>query len=238
MAGAGITVAKHGNRSVSSACGSADVLEALGVNIDVGVAVIEECLHDTGIGFLFAPKLHNAMKHAATPRRELGFRTIFNMLGPLTNPAGATSQLIGVYEPQLTEMFVGVLKNLGTQRAFVVHGSDGLDEATVRGETRISELNDGIISTYNINYADYVGEVVDYKKILGGTAEKNSETVKSVLLGDDGAHRKIVLLNSALAIVAGGKASTIGDGIKVAEESIDSGSARKKLQALIRITNS
>ncbi|MDP2725872.1 MAG: anthranilate phosphoribosyltransferase, partial [Syntrophales bacterium] len=139
-AAAGITVAKHGNRAVSSGCGSADVLEALGININIGPEVVEECLQERGIGFLFAPLLHGAMKYAIGPRREIGIRTIFNMLGPLTNPAGATCQLIGVYAPQLTEMFAGVLKNLGTRRAFVVHGADGMDEATVTGETRVSEL--------------------------------------------------------------------------------------------------
>ncbi len=144
VAAAGLTVAKHGNRAVSSGCGSADVLEALGVKIDAAPEIVEECLQQIGIGFLFAPRLHGAMKYAIGPRREIGIRTIFNMLGPLTNPAGATAQLIGVYDPRLTEMFAGVLKNLGTKRAFVVHGADGLDEATVTGETRVSELKDGL----------------------------------------------------------------------------------------------
>jgi len=151
VAAAGLIVAKHGNRAVSSGCGSADVLEALGVNIDAGPEIVEECLHEIGIGFLFAPKLHGAMKYAIGPRREIGIRTIFNMLGPLTNPAGATSQLIGVYDPRLTEMFAGVLRNLGARRAFIVHGADGLDEATVTGATRVSELKDGMITTYNID---------------------------------------------------------------------------------------
>ncbi|MCX5853957.1 MAG: anthranilate phosphoribosyltransferase, partial [Deltaproteobacteria bacterium] len=155
VAAAGITVAKHGNRAVSSGCGSADVLEALGVNISASPDIVEECVQQIGIGFLFAPKLHGAMKYAIGPRREIGIRTIFNILGPLTNPAGATSQLIGVYDPKLTEMFAYVLKNLGTRRAFVVHGSDGLDEATVTGETRVSELKDGLVTTYNINPMDY-----------------------------------------------------------------------------------
>src|SRR5512137_2423922 len=151
VAAAGLTVAKHGNRAVSSSCGSADVLEALGVNIDAPPEVVEECVQQVGIGFLFAQKLHGAMKHAAGPRREVGIRTIFNMLGPLTNPAGATAQLIGVYDPRLTEMFAGVLKNLGTKRAFVVHGADGLDEATVTGPTRIAELKEGLVTTYDID---------------------------------------------------------------------------------------
>ena len=145
-AGAGLCVAKHGNRAMSSQCGSADVLQALGINVEIGPEQVGACLDEAGIGFLFAPKLHGAMKHAIGPRREIGIRTIFNMLGPLTNPAGATAQLLGVYDPQLTEMFAGVLKNMGTKRAFVVHGSDGLDEVTVSGETRVAELKDGIIT--------------------------------------------------------------------------------------------
>ncbi len=231
-------MAKHGNRAVSSSCGSADVLEAIGVNIDAPPEIVEECVQQVGIGFLFAPKLHGAMKYAIGPRREIGLRTIFNMLGPLTNPASATAQLIGVYDPKLTEMFAGVLKNLGTKRAFIVHGSDGLDEATVTGETRVSELKDGIISTYNINPADYFGKVYGGEALLGGDASRNAEITKAVLSGDDGARRKVVVLNAALAIVAGGKAQTIAEGIRVAEECIDSGAAIKKLQALIEMSRS
>ena len=159
VAAAGIVVAKHGNRAVSSGCGSADVLEALGVNISAPQEIVEECIQQIGIGFLFAPKLHGAMKYAIGPRREIGIRTIFNMLGPLTNPAGATAQLLGVYDPKLTEMFADVLKNMGTKRAFVVHGLDGLDEVTITGETRVAELKDGIIRTYNINPMDYFGRI-------------------------------------------------------------------------------
>ena len=238
VAAAGLTVAKHGNRAVSSGCGSADVLEALGVNIDAGPEIVEECIQQIGIGFLFAPRLHNAMKYAVGPRREIGIRTVFNMLGPLTNPAGATSQLIGVYDPRLTEMFAGVLKNLGTKRAFVVHGSDGLDEATVTGETRISELNDGLITTYNINSTDFFGETYNGQELLGGDASTNAEITKDVLTGKDGACREVILLNAALAIMAGGKAGSIQEGIDVAENCIDSGTAIKKLQALIELSNS
>lgn len=237
-AAAGLTVAKHGNRAVSSSCGSADVLEAVGVNIDAGQEIVEECIQQIGIGFLFAPRLHGAMKYAIGPRREIGIRTIFNMLGPLTNPAGATSQLIGVYDPRLTEMFAGVLKNLGTKRAFVVHGSDGLDEATVTGETRVSELNDGLITTYNINPADFFGETSDGEKLVGGNASVNAEITKGVLTGEGGACREIVLLNTALAIMAGGKAENIREGIDIAADCIDSGAAVKKLQALIELSNS
>ncbi|MEK6535635.1 MAG: anthranilate phosphoribosyltransferase [Thermodesulfobacteriota bacterium] len=233
VAAAGLTVAKHGNRAVSSGCGSADVLEALGVNIDAGPEIVEECLQEIGIGFLFAPRLHGAMKHAIGPRREIGIRTIFNMLGPLTNPAGATSQLIGVYDPRLTEMFAGVLKNLGTKRAFVVHGADGLDEATVTGETRVSELKEGLVTTYNIDPVDLFGELFPAVDLLGGNAETNARITREVLAGGGGARRRIVILNAALAIVAGGKAGTLRDGIGAAEACIDSGAALQKLDALI-----
>jgi len=238
VAAAGITVAKHGNRAVSSSCGSADVLEALGVNISAEPDIVEECIQQTGIGFLFAPRLHGAMKYAVGPRREIGVRTMFNMLGPLTNPAGATSLLIGVYNPRLTEMFAGVLKNLGTKRAFVVHGSDGLDEATVTGETRVSELKDGLITTYNINPIDIFGETYPGEALVGGDPSVNAQITKDVLTGKDGACRKIVLLNAALAIMAGEKAKNIREGIAKAEECIDTGAAIKKLQALIELSNS
>jgi anthranilate phosphoribosyltransferase len=238
VAAAGITVAKHGNRAVSSGCGSADVLEALGVNISVGPEIVEECLHEIGIGFLFAPRLHGAMKHAIGPRREIGIRTIFNMLGPLTNPAGATAQLIGVYDRTLTEMFAGVLKNLGTKRAFIVHGSDGLDEATITGDTRVSELKDGLIRTYNISPLEFFGETYDGAELRGKDASVNAEIARHVLSGKNGACRKIVLLNAALAIVAAEQADTIQEGITLAKECIDSGAAIKKLQALIEMSNS
>jgi anthranilate phosphoribosyltransferase len=238
VAAAGITVAKHGNRAVSSGCGSADVLEALGVNISPGPEIVEECIQQIGIGFLFAPRLHGAMKYALGPRREIGVRTIFNMLGPLTNPAGATSQLLGVYDRRLTEMFADVLKNLGTKRAFVVHGFDGLDEATVTGETRVSELKKGRITTYNINPIDIFGETYRGEELVGGDASVNAQITKDVLTGRDGACRQIVLLNAALAIMAGEKANNIREGIAIAEECIDKGAAIKKLQALIELTNS
>ena len=238
VAAAGIVVAKHGNRAVSSGCGSADVLEALGVNIGVGQEMVEECIQQIGIGFLFAPKLHGAMKYAIGPRREIGIRTIFNMLGPLTNPAGATAQLLGVYDPKLTEMFADVLKNMGTKRAFVVHGLDGLDEVTITGETRVAELKDGIVQTYNINPMDYFGRIDPLSAIRGGDPTVNAQITRDVLSGENGACRNVVLINAALAIVAGEKAENIKDGIKVAAECIDSGAAVKKLQALIEMSNS
>ena len=239
VAAAGLTVAKHGNRAVSSSCGSADVLEALGVNIDAKPEIVEECIQQLGIGFLFAPKLHGAMKYAIGPRREIGIRTIFNMLGPLTNPAGATCQLIGVYDAKLTEMFAAVLKNLGTRRAFIVHGADGLDEATVTGETRVSELKDGTIRTYNLDPVDYFGKIYPAADLTGGDAAVNAQIIKEVLTGeDDGPRRRIVALNAALAIVAGGKADTVREGIAVAEACIANGAALKKLQGLIGLSNS
>jgi anthranilate phosphoribosyltransferase len=176
------------------------------------------------------------MKYAIGPRREIGIRTIFNMLGPLTNPAGATSQLIGVYDPKLTEMFAGVLKNLGTKRAFVVHG-DGLDEATVTGKTRVSELKDGQVATYNIDPLELFGEVLPPDELRGGDAEANARMATAVLNGGNGARRRIVVLNAALAIVAGGKAETIREGIAAAEAAIDSGAARRKLQGLIEASH-
>ncbi len=237
-AAAGIVVAKHGNRAVSSGCGSADVLEALGVNISAPQEIVEECLQQIGIGFLFAPKLHGAMKYAIGPRREIGIRTIFNMLGPLTNPAGATAQLLGVYDTKLAEMFADVLKNMGTKRAFIVHGLDGLDEVTISSETRVAELKDGIIRTYNINPTDYFGRIDPLEAIRGGDPALNARIARDVLSGKNGACRNIVLLNAALAIVAGEKAENLKEGIAIAAECIDSGAAVKKLQALIEMSNS
>ena len=237
-AAAGLSVAKHGNRAVSSGCGSADVLEALGVKIDVDQEIVEECIQQIGIGFLFAPKLHGAMKYAIGPRREIGIRTIFNMLGPLTNPAGATAQLLGVYAPKLTEMFAVALKNMGTKRAFVVHGSDGLDEVTITGETRVAELRDGLIRTYNLSPEDYVGGVHPLEAIRGGDPSTNARITRDVLSGKPGACRDVVLLNAGLAIVAGEKAADLAQGVKIAADCIDFGAAVKKLQALIEMSNS
>jgi len=237
-AAAGLTVAKHGNRAVSSGCGSADVLEALGVNISADQEIVEECVQQIGIGFLFAPKLHGAMKYAIGPRREIGIRTIFNMLGPLTNPAGATAQLLGVYDAKLTEMFAHVLKNMGTKKAFVVHGLDGLDEATITGETRVAELRDGIVRTYNINPVDYFGRLDSLESIRGGDPSANAQITRDVLSGKNGPCRHVVLLNAALAIVAGEKAKDIKEGLAIATDCIDGGAAVKKLQGLIEMSNS
>ncbi len=236
-AGAGIPVAKHGNRAVSSKCGSADVLVALGIKVDVEPYVMEQCLQDNGIGFLFAPCMHPAMKYAIGPRRELGIRTIFNMLGPLTNPAGATGQVLGVFAPELTEMFANALKGLGTRRALIVHGSDGLDEITCTGASRVSELRDGNVRTYEISADMLLGRTYDLDEIKGGGPEENAEILRAVLDGADGAPKEITVLNAAAAIVAGEKADTLEQGLELARESIASGAAKEKLDTLIKATN-
>ncbi len=234
-AGAGICVAKHGNRAVSSKCGSADVLLELGVKIDADPEVMEQCIQEHGIGFLFAPKMHPAMKYAIGPRRELGVRTIFNMLGPLTNPAAATGQVLGVFSPDLTEMFAHVLAALGTRRAFVVHGHDGMDEITCTDATRITELRDGVVKTYELNAELLIGEYADAEELAGGDPAVNAGVLRAVLSGErqDGA-RQVVLLNAAAAIVAGENADRMEDAMELAKESIDSGAAMEKLDVLIR----
>jgi anthranilate phosphoribosyltransferase len=234
VAGAGLTVAKHGNRAVSSKCGSADVLAQLGFNLMVEPVVMEECIQEHGIGFLFAPNMHPAMKHVMPARKELGVRTLFNMLGPLSNPAGATGQVIGVFAPALTEMFAGVLQQLGTRRAFIVHGEDGLDEITVTGTTRVSELRDGRIKTYDLDASHLVGESWDGSDLTGGDAACNAQILRDILAGkEQGARRAVVLVNAAAAIVAGEKADTLEAGLKLATEAIDSGAATEKLEQLL-----
>ena len=236
VAGCGVTVAKHGNRSVSSQCGSADLLEALGVKLDTAPEIVEEAVRETGIGFLFAPLYHGAMKYAAKARKEIGLRSIFNMLGPLTNPASANCQLLGVYAPGLTEMFAQALRILGAKRAFVVHGHDGLDEISVCAPTRISELNDGMIRTYDINPERFFGETSKPDDLAGGSPEDNARITKSILNGEKGPKRNIILINSSAALVAAGKASDLKEGITLSENSIDSGFATAKLYSLIRFT--
>jgi len=236
-AGAGVCVAKHGNRAVSSKCGSADVLVELGVNVDVEPYVMEQCLQENGIGFLFAPRMHPAMKHAIGPRRELGIRTIFNMLGPLTNPAGASGQVLGVFAPELTEMFAAALRELGCRRAFVAHGGDGLDEITCTGPTRVSELRDNVVRTYELSAELLLGELCDPAALAGGEPAENARVLRSVLQGAAGAPRQITLLNAAAAIVAGEQADTMAEGLEQARRSIDSGAALAKLEALIAATN-
>jgi anthranilate phosphoribosyltransferase len=238
VAGCGLRVAKHGNRSVSSHCGSADVMEALGVKIELAPEQIALCIDEVGIGFLHAPLLHEAMKHVAPIRRQLGVRTIFNMLGPLTNPAGANAQVIGVYAPQLTEMFAHTLKDLGSLRALVVHGSDGLDEITITGASRVTELKNGKVKTYTIEPEDFGLARATLEEIKGGDAKHNAEIVVRVLSGEKNARRDIVLLNAAAALIAGNQANDLQEGIHLAAEAIDSGRAYAKLQRLIELTQS
>ena len=238
VAGTGIPVAKHGNRAASSQSGSADVLKALGVNIEIGPEQVGSCIDDIGIGFLFAVTLHGAMKYAIGPRREIGIRTIFNVLGPLTNPAGTQAQVIGVYAPTLTEPLVNVLKNLGSQRAFVVHGEDGLDEITTTTTTQVSELSDGEVNTYTLDPTELGIPAAQPGDLKGGTPEENAEMTLSVLGGEKGPKRDIVLLNAAAAIVAGGKAEDLAVGLASAAESIDSGRALEKLEGLKAKSNS
>ena len=233
-AGAGISIAKHGNRAVSSDCGSADVLKALGVNIEASADKVAKCVDEFGIGFLFAPLLHPAMKHAITPRREIGIRTVFNILGPLTNPAGAKYQVLGVYDAKLTEPLAYVLKNLGSKHVFVVHGADGLDEITVTDRTFISELRDGEVRSYVINPEDFGIPRANKSELIGGTVDENARIALDILNGEKGAKRNIVLLNAGTAIVAGGKASDLTEGIRLAEGSIDSDKALQKLEMLIK----
>jgi anthranilate phosphoribosyltransferase len=222
---------------VDTLCGSADVIEKLGVNLDVPPEVVEECLSQVGIGFLFAPALHGAMKYAIGPRQEIGIRSIFNILGPLTNPAGANVQVLGVYDKELTPVLAEVLNRLGSRSAFVVHGEDSLDEISITGRTFVSELKDGEVSTYTIEPEDFGLPRASISEIKGGDAETNGQIVLDVLQGEPGARRDIVLLNAAAALVAAGMAGDFREGIKQAAEAIDSGEALKKLQALKKITN-
>jgi len=237
-AGAGITIAKHGNRSVSSACGSADVCEALGIAVSLPPERLAVCLDSVGIAFLFAPALHGAMKHAIGPRREIGLRTIFNVLGPLTNPAGATAQLLGVYSPHLTGPLAEVLGNLGCRRALVVHGSDGLDEITITGETLVAELRDGKVSSHTIRPGDVGLSEAPINSISGGEPADNARIVREILSGSPGPGRDIVLFNAGAAIYVAGRAASLADGVEAARESIDLGRAPEKLEALIKFAQS
>jgi len=237
VAGAGITVAKHGNRSISSKCGSADVLEAAGVVLNLPPEDIGACIRETGIGFLFAPALHGAMRHAIGPRKEIGVRTIFNILGPLTNPAGANVQVLGVFAPELTQPLAQVLGRLGTRRALVVHGEGNLDELTVTGMSRISEWKDGEITNYTITPADVGLATARLDELKGGeTAEESAVLLKEVLTGKAGPRKDMVLLNSSAALMAAGFCGTLKDGVQMAAEIIDSGKAQAKLEALVAVS--
>ncbi len=237
VAACGVKVAKHGNRSISSACGSADVLEALGVNLNVTPQQVETCINEIGIGFLFAPALHGAMKHAIGPRRELGIRTIFNILGPLTNPAGADRQVLGVYAESLVEVMAKVLAKLGCQRGFVVHGQDGMDEVTLTGPTRVGEICDGAVTLSTIEPEDFGLRRCKLTDLQGGDAAANAAIVKAVLAGALGPKRDVVLLNAAHALVAAGVAKDVAAGLNRARGVIDEGLAMAKLEALINLTN-
>jgi anthranilate phosphoribosyltransferase len=233
----GVKVAKHGNRSVSSLCGSADVLEKLGINLDVLPETVERCIAEIGIGFLFAPALHGAMKHAIGPRREIGIRTIFNILGPLTNPAGADCQVMGVYRADLVEKLAGVLHRLGCKHGFVVNGSDGMDEMTLTGETLVAEVTPAGVSLSTVAPEQLGLLRCDIAALKGGDAAANAEIVKAVLKGEKGPRRDIVLLNAAYALVAAGKSATPAEGMTLAAEAIDSGRALKQVERLVELTN-
>lgn len=236
-AGAGVKVAKHGNRAASSKCGSADVLIALGVKVDVDPPVVERCIKEAGIGFMFAPRMHSAMKHAIGPRREIGIRTVFNVLGPLTNPAGAKRQVMGVFSPSLTTLLARVLGRLGTKHAMVVHGSDGIDEITLTGPTHVAEFKNGELKEYVVNPAELGFVLCSPSELKGGNAEQNAQIVREVLKGKKGPARDITLLNAGAAIMVSGKVSSLKEGIETAMESIESGGAEKALQALVEISN-
>ena len=236
LAGAGLPVAKHGNRSVSSRCGSADVLEALGVRGDIDPGGAEDCLNQVGMAFLFAPLLHKAMGNAAGPRREIGIRTIFNILGPLTNPAGAQAQVVGVYNPRLTEIVARVLARLGSARAFVVHGAGGLDEVSLAGSTVLCEVKGGSVRKGVLEPEKFGFAYAPVSALAGGSAEENALIIRRVLSGEKGPRRDAVVLNAALGLVAGERAGEIKSAVAVAEESIDSGAALAKLEALVDFT--
>ena len=237
-AGAGLKVAKHGNRAMSSQCGSADVLEALGVRIDLTAEQVPRCLREVGIGFMFAPVFHPAMKYAAAPRREIGIRTVFNILGPLTNPAGARAQVLGVAEGSLVEKMALVLQSLGSHHALVVHGEDGLDEITLAGKTRVCELTDGNITSYIIRPEDLGVSRASLDNLKGGTAGENASRLRNILAGASGPQRDVVLMNAAAALVAGDKVKTLQQGVTLAGETIDSGRALAKLEQLIEVSQS
>jgi len=235
-AGGGVKVAKHGNRAVSSRCGSADVLEYLGVKLDVTSTDVQRCIQEVGIGFLYAPLFHGAMKYAAGPRQEIGIRTIFNLLGPLTNPAGASAQVLGVYELGLTERIAHVLKRLGTRGAFVGCGKGTFDEISICGPTRISHLKDGEVKTFEMTPEEYGFKRAVTEEIRGGNAQENARIVRKILDGEKGPKRDMVLLNAAAAFVVGGLDSNMKEGITRATDALDSGRAREKLDGLISFT--
>ncbi len=233
IAACGVAVAKHGNRSVSSQCGSADVFEALGVNVAASPATIERALRETGIAFFFARTFHPAMKHAAQVRTDLGVRTAFNLLGPLTNPAGATRQLVGVPRPELTELLARSLMMLGSKRAWVVHGADGIDEISTTGYTKVSECRAGSVNTFYAHPSDFGIPKSDPAALKGGDAAANAAIIRDVLAGTRGPRRDVVLLNAGVGLFIAGRVETIKEGIEVAASAIDSGAARQRLQQMV-----
>jgi anthranilate phosphoribosyltransferase len=237
VAGAGVRVAKHGNRSISSQCGSADVMEALDVNISLPPTRIAACLEQVGIAFLFAPAMHSAMKYVQPARRELRLRTVFNLLGPLTNPARASAQVVGVYSAELVDKLAEALSMLGLRRAMVVHGADGLDEITITGSTRVAEVREGTVRTYEVTPEEFGLSRSPMEAIMGGDAACNAAIIRELLAGKKSACRDVVLLNAAAALVAGNRADHLRDAFPLAAQSIDSGAAAAKLESLIRFTN-
>lgn len=237
VAGAGVPVAKHGNRSISSKSGSADVLTALGVNLDVPPETVSQCINEAGIGFMFAPAHHSAMKHVGPARAELGTRTIFNLLGPISNPAGTKRQVIGVYSQSWVEPLAHVLKNLGSERVWVVHGSDGLDELTTTGESHVAELKDGEVTAFTISPEDAGLSLAQEADLRGGGANENAQAIRNVLNGMQGSFHDIVLLNAAAALIVAGKADTLKSGCLLAEDAITSSNAKSCLDKLVDITN-
>jgi len=237
VAGTGVKVAKHGNRSMTSKCGSADVMEALGVNINVPLERVATCLNEVGIAFLFAPALHSATKYVQPARRELRLRTVFNLLGPLTNPAHASGQVVGVYSLELVETLAEALSMLGVRRALVVHGLDGLDEITITGPTRVAEVRDGILRSYEISPEDFAMQRASLEDISGGDATTNAAIIRDIFRGTKSPRRDVTLLNAAAALVSAGRADHLSDALPIATKSIDSGMAAKKLDALIHFTN-
>jgi anthranilate phosphoribosyltransferase len=236
-AGAGVRVAKHGNRSLTSKCGSADVMEALGVNINLAPERLPACLKEVGIAFLFAPAMHSAMKFVQPARRELKLRTVFNLLGPLTNPAHASAQVVGVYSAELVDKLAEALSMLGLRRALVVHGLDGLDEITITGPTRIAEVREGNIRTYEVTPEEFGMRRAQIDAISGGDAAANAAIIRAVLAGEKSSRRDVVLLNAAAALVAAGKADHLVNALTLAAKSIDSGVAGSKLRELVQFTN-
>ena len=237
-AGAGVPIAKHGNRAISSKSGAADVLECLGVNIMLEPAKVEKSVEEVGIGFMFAQTFNKSMKNVGQARKEMGTRTIFNILGPVSNPSNATAAVIGVYSPTLTEPLAHSMKAMGVKRGMIVCGCDGMDEITLTGTTHISEIKDNNVTSYDINPADYGLKITDAEQLKGGNGEENAETTKAILAGKEtGAKRDIVLLNAGAAIYCAGIADTLAEGIEKAKESIDSGKALEVLNKLVEFTN-